>query len=197
MGACLRPTRIVALFFGRRLAFLTLSSTVFLFFLGCGSSGDPVAGQILRAIGFFSQSGTPPVYAPDTGDTFSLSATTSIPGSGSDLGFVGLENLQGLTPIITTAANLSYTIPGSTFLVPDDVFSFSANLPASGGTTATVVYIQLQLVSAARMNFLRENSTSLPPVPFDMTVTVTVDGESPSGQMFVSNPVSYTITFTE
>jgi hypothetical protein len=196
MGAYFfRPTRIVALLFGGRLALLALSSAAFLLFLGCGSSGDPVSGQVLRAIGFFSQSGTPPVYAPDTGDTYSLSDTTSIPGSGSDLGFIGLENLQGLTSVITTAANLSYAIPGSTFLVPDDVFSFSASVPPPGGAAAVVVYAQLQLVSAARINFLRQNSTAS--VPFDMTVVVTVDGESPSGQMFVSNPVSYTVTFTE
>ena len=98
---------------------------------------------------------------------------------------------------MTSAAALSYAIAGSSFLVPNDIFPFSASIPASGGTTGIEVFVQVQLVSAARMNFLRANADALPPVPFDMTVTVVVAGRSSAGASFASNPVTYNITFTE
>ena len=198
MGAAFRPTKIVVTpFLCSRLALLALSSVAVLYCLGCGQGGGSSGGQVLRATGFFSQVGLTPSYTPNTSNTFSLSSTISIPDAGSNSGFIGLENLQGTAPILASTANLAYAISGSSFLVPNDVFPFSLNVPPSGGTSPTQVFAQLQLVSAARMDFLRSNSGALPPLPFDMTITVTVEGQSPAGDAFSSNPVTYNVTFTD
>jgi hypothetical protein len=202
MGARFRPTRIAfTRFFLRHVALLPLAPAIILLCLGCGQSGDSSGGQVLRATGFYSQSlpnpTNTPSFTPDTTASFSLSSTVSIPGDRGDVGFIGLENLQGTSPIVTSNASLSYTIAGSSLLVPDDVFPFSASVLGYDGTSSTEVFVQLQLVSAARMNFLRANIGQLPPVPFDMTITVIVDGQNSSGDTFVSNPVAYNVTFTE
>jgi len=197
MGAFFRPARIViAQFLCRR--FLVLLSVAVLSGAGCGQDSGSSGGQVLLATGFFDQTTlTTTSYTADTGQTVSLSSTVSIPNAGSDGGFIGLENVQGSVPILTTAAYLNYSISGSSFLVPSDVFPFSLNVPASGGASSTEVFAQLQLVSAARMDFLRENSGALPPVPFAMTVSVTVEGQSPAGDTFYSNSIAYNVTFTE
>jgi hypothetical protein len=197
MGASFRPTKIVVTpFLCSRLALLTLSSVAILYCLGCGQGGGSSGGQVLRATGFFNQTGLTASYTPATGNAVSLSSTISIPGAGSNSGFIGLENLQGTAPILTSTAYLSYAISGSSFLVPNDVFPFSMNVPPSGGPSLTQVFAQLQLLSAARMDFLRSNSGALPPLPFEMTITVTVEGQSPAGDTFSSNPVTYNVTFT-
>jgi len=202
MGARLRPARIAfTRFLHKHLALLPLVPATILLCLGCGQSGDSTGGQVLRATGFYRQSipnpTNTPSFNPDTTASFSLSSTVSIPGENLDVGYIGLENLQGTSPIVTTVANLSYNVPGSTLIVPNDVFPFSASIPASDGISPTEVFVQLQLVSAARMNFLRANIDQLPPVPFDMTITVIVVGQNSSGDNFVGNPVAYNVTFTE
>jgi len=198
MGVSFRPAKtVVTQFLCSR--FLLLSFVAIMCGLGCGQGGggsDP--GQVLRATGFFNQPTlTATSYTPDTSDTVSLSSTISIPGAGSNGCFIGLENLQGTAAILTSTAYLSYAILGSSFLVPNDVFSFSVDVPPSGGASPTEVFAQLQLVSAARMDFLRSNSGALPPVPFEMTISVVVEGQSPAGDTFDSNPITYNVTFTD
>ncbi len=199
MGASVRRIKIVfTKSFGSRLALLTISSVAILCCLGCGQSSGSSGGQVLNATGFYSESSTTTVsYVPDTGDTVSLSSTVSIPAPGSSSGFVGLENMQGTAAIVTSVANLSYSISGSSFLIPNDAFSFSITLPPITNGVPTLEYAQLQLVSAARMDYLRSNIGFLPPTPFAMTVTVTVQGQSDAGGTFVSNPITYNVTFTD
>ena len=197
MGASFRPASIVTKIFANRSAIVALFAAAVLCCLGCGQGGGSSGGEVLGASGFFSQIGLTPSYTPDTGNTVSLSSTISIPGAGSNSGFIGLENLQGTAPIVTSAANLTYAIPGSSFTVPSDVFPFSINLPPAKSSGPTEVFAQLQLVSPARMDFLRANTGFLPPLPFQMTISVTVAGQSPAGDTFYSNPVSYNVTFTD
>ena len=99
--------------------------------------------------------------------------------------------------IVTSVANLSYSISGSSFSIPNDAFSFSITLPPMTNGVPTLAYAQLQLVSAARMDYLRSNIGFLPPTPFAMTVTVTVQGQSDAGGTFLSNPITYNVTFTD
>ncbi|MGD0074910.1 MAG: hypothetical protein ABSD31_11295 [Candidatus Binataceae bacterium] len=199
MGASVRRIKIaITKSFGSRLALLTISSVAILYCLGCGQSGGSSGGQVLNATGFYSESSTTTVsYVPDTGGTVSLSSTVSIPAPGSSSGFVGLENMQGTAAIVTSVANLSYSISGSSFSIPNDAFSFSITLPPMTNGVPTLAYAQLQLVSAARMDYLRSNIGFLPPTPFAMTVTVTVQGQSDAGGTFLSNPITYNVTFTD
>lgn len=198
MGGSFRLIKIfVTKFLCSRLALLALSSVAILYCLGCGQSGGSSGGEVLSATGFFSESGLTPSYTPNTGNTVSLSSTVSIPGAGSNSGFIGLENLQGTAPIVTSVANLAYAIPGSSFTVPNDVFPFSINLPPATSSGPTEVFAQLQLVSPARMDFLRSNVGFLPPLPFEMTISVTVEGQNSAGDTFYSNSVSYNVTFTD
>jgi hypothetical protein len=184
-----------------------IAAFVLLLLFGCGKGGSN-QGLVLRALGFFAEPAdkeTAPTTAanqPDAGRTVSLSQTIAVPNdpdndSDVDGGFLGLENAQDGSGLTTDGAALVYTIPNSSFRVPNDFFNFSVRLAPSSSTTSQQVFAQIQLVSPATMNFLRSNTSLLPPPPFQMTVTATVTARSDTGTSFVSNPVNYTITFTD
>lgn len=206
MGGSFRRVKIVVkVLLSLRLAVLSFFSVAILYCLGCGQGGAG-GGQVLHATGFFnvasSGGSAPSTRTVDSGRTVSFSQTISIPndlnGDGIPDGcFIGLENLQDSSAVITSGANLTYTISGSSFAVPDDFFPFSVSLPPAIGTGPIAVFAQIQLVSAAMMDFLRANSALLPSPPFEMTVAVAVLGQSQAGGSFASNPIAYTITFTD
>jgi hypothetical protein len=176
---------------------------------GGGGSGDPL---VLRAVGFFMEPAepsneSPPTASanlPDPGRSVSFSQTVQIPDDpdndgDADGGYIGLENTQSSAAITTTGAQISYAIEGSSFQVPGVFLPFSVNLPPVGTGTAgsNIVFVQLLLVSQATMDFLRTNAASLPPPPFQMVVTVTIEGQSSAGATFTSNSLDYPITFND
>ena len=204
-GSFRRVTIVVKVLLSLRPAVLTFFSVAILCCLGCGQGGAG-GGQVLHATGFFDAASgggsAPATRTVDSGRTVSFSQTISIPNDLNNDGirdgcFIGLENLQSSSAIITSGANLAYAISGSSFAVPDDFFPFSLELPPVGSAGATEIFAQIQLVSAAMMDFLRANIGALPPPPFGMTVTVTVLGQSQAGGSFASNPVAYNISFTD
>lgn len=179
---------------------------------GCGSGGSN-NGQVLTALGFFAEPGdtetapTPTSNVADAGRTVSLSTTISIPNDPDadaapdlDGGWIGLENALTTGSITTVQALLQYSVTGSPFAIPSVTFPFTVVIPAaSSGATPPAgneVFAQIQLVSAATMDFLRANEGNLPPPPFTMVITTTVTAQSDTGGSFASNPVSYTVTFT-
>jgi hypothetical protein len=204
-GSFRRVKIVVKVLLGLRPAVLSFFSVAILCCFGCGQGGAG-GGQVLHATGFFnaasSGGSSPATRTVDSGRTVSFSQTISIPndlnGDGIPDGcFIGLENLQSSSAVITSGANLTYTISGSNFSVPDDFFPFSISLPPTGSTGPTQVFAQVQVVSPATMDFLRANSASLPPPPFEMTVAVAVLGQSQAGGNFASTPIAYTVTFTD
>ncbi len=180
--------------------------SVLLYLPGCGN-GDASHGLVLRALGFFQESAdkeTAPTVddnEPDSGRTASLAQTNAIPNDPDndgdiDGGYVGLQNQQGSTGLTTDGAKLDYRISGSSFAVPSDFFSFSTRVEPSGSSNGGTVFAQIQLVSPSTMNFLRSKSGQLPPPPFQMTVTATIQARSDAGISYLSNPVTYNVTFT-
>lgn len=204
-GSFRRATIVVKVLLSLRPAVLSFFSVAILCCLGCGQGGAG-GGQVLHATGFFNAASgggsAPATRTVDSGRTVSFSQTILIPndlnGDGIFDGcFIGLENLQSSSAVITSSANLAYAISGSSVAIPDDFFPFSVSLPPAIGTGPIAVFAQIQLVSAAMMDFLRANSASLPPPPFGMTVTITVLGQSQAGGSFASNPIAYNISFTD
>ncbi len=206
MDGSFRSVRIVGKFIRKPgPAIRILCSVAILCCFGCGQGGAG-GGQVLHATGFFnaasSGGSSPATRTVDSGRTVSFSQTVSIPndlnGDGIPDGcFIGLENLQDSSAIITSGADLTYSISGSSFAVPDDFFPFSVSLAPALATGPIAVFAQIEVVSPAMMDFLRANSALLPPPPFGMTVTVTVLGQSQAGGSFASNPIAYSITFTD
>ncbi len=206
MGGSFRRVKIVVkVLLSLRPRVLSFFSVAILCCFGCGQGGAS-GGQVLHATGFFNApsggGSVPATRTVDSSRTASFSQTISIPNDLNgdvipDGCFIGLENLQDTSAIITSGANLTYTISGSNFAVPDDFFPFSISLPPAIGTGPIAVFAQIQVVSPAMMDFLRANSSALPPPPFGMTVTVTVLGQSQAGGSFASNPIAYYISFTD
>jgi hypothetical protein len=189
-----------------RSALAAFAAALALMHAGCGSGGS--SGQILHASGFYAPGTatalvpTSSSNVPDAGRTVSLSTTISVPNDTNadgilDGGFIGLQNMQTADTIITEGARLSYSIPGSSFALPDASFMFSVSLPPQSSTSNNTVYAQILLVSAAMMDFLRANTGSLPPPPFTMVIAVGVQGHSSNGTNFVSNTINYNLTFTD
>ncbi len=143
MGDSFRSVRIVGKFIqSLGPAIGILCSAAILCCFGCGQGGAG-GGQVLHATGFFNAASgggsSPATRTVDSGRTVSFSQTISIPndlnGDGIPDGcFIGLENFETGSAVITSGANLTYTISGSSFAVPDDFFPFSVSLPPAIGS---------------------------------------------------------------
>ena len=159
---------------------------------GCASSNDQ--GISFRALGFFSNTDG------DVGELATCASfrdTTIIPGPEDEGPAIGIENnmVQGIN---LNRVDLSYHINGSTLAIPNDVFALSTRLgPSSGQETSTsTAFAKIILVSPSLMQFLNDNSSRLPDLPFSMVVFATVVGTTDSGDEFHTNRVSFEISFT-
>ena len=163
---------------------------------GCGSSNDQ--GISFRALGFFAdETGT----AGDAGRCASLFDSTIIPDPsdpGNGGAFLGLENVlvQGIN---INRVDLSYRINGANLSIPNDVFALSTRLGPSSGQepgNSPRIFTQIILVSPSIFQFLNDNSSRLPDLPFSMVALAEAVGTSDAGDEFRTNRVSYQISFT-
>ena len=163
---------------------------------GCGSTNDQ--GVSFRALGFFGDAdGT----VGDAGRCASLKDSTIIPDPTDPANgglFIGLENVlvQGIN---VNRVDLSYHINGANLSLPNDVFALSTRLgPSSGQEPGNPprTFSQIILVSPSIFQFLNDNSSRLPDLPFSMVVFATAVGTSDSGDEWETNRISYQISFT-
>lgn len=162
---------------------------------GCGSTNDQ--GISFRALGFFADGDGD---VGDTGRCASLRDDTTIPQpteEGFQGMFLGIENVlvQGIN---VNRVDLSYRINGANLTVPNDVYALSTRLGPSSGQEPNPprVFSQITLVSAPIMQFLNDNSSRLPDLPFTMTAFAEVVGTTDAGDEFRTNRVSYQIEFS-
>jgi hypothetical protein len=179
-------------FFGSAAAFaLVFSAAVF----GCGGGGSNDQGISFRALGFFQDT---TLTTGDSGRCASLRDTTIIPEPGPDTGGVlGLQN-QMAQGINVNRVDLSYHINGSSLAIPNDVFALSLRLgPANGlESSPSTAGAQIVLVSPQVFQFLNDNSSRLPDLPFSMVVFATAVGTADNSDQFEANRVSYQVLFT-
>ena len=164
---------------------------------GCGSSNDQ--GISFRSLGYFLDStGT----AGQTGTCASLTNDNTVPTQNADGtlngGFLGLQNsmLQGIN---LNFANLSYHVNGSSLAIPSDVFALGGRLgPADNSESSPPTnFFQILIVSPAIFQFLNQNRSRLPPLPFSMVVATTATGTSDSGDVFTTNSVNFQVLFVD
>jgi hypothetical protein len=84
-------------------------------------------------------------------------------------------------PVVTDSVPLPVSLP------PAAVDEEGVRTPS--GTFAQTVFVRPDV-----MAFLAANQTLLPPLPFDMTVVMTVTAISDSGDSFDTNEISYGVT---
>jgi hypothetical protein len=140
----------------------------------------------------------------DTGVSIVLGVDTTIPtdiNKDGDLdgGFLGLENNLDQTVNVQTV-HVQIFIPGAVLNNP--VVTDSVPLPISlppatvddkGVRTPTKSFSQVVFVRPDVLAFLAANQTLLPPLPFDMTVVMTITAISDSGDSFDTNEISYPV----
>jgi hypothetical protein len=179
-------------FFGSAAAFALIFGAAV--YIGCGSSSND-QGISFRALGFFTDA---QLTTGDSGRCASLRDTTIIPEPGPDSGgFLGLQN-QMAQGINVNRVDLSYHINGSSLAIPNDVFALSQRLgPANGSESSPpTAGVQIVIVSPQVMQFLNDNSSRLPDLPFSMVVFATAVGTADNSDQFESNRVSYQVLFT-
>ncbi|MBL7661989.1 hypothetical protein JNK13_04465 [bacterium] len=180
----------------------------------CGTASSNDQGTSFLALGFFADSTG---SEGDNGTIFQILDTgeglpTIVPTPGGAGGFIGLENRLVNQFIRTTTLNCSYNIPGSSLVVPDDAFSFTAVIsPAvisassstsGGGTnnsliTGTKAYAQVPFVTADVLDYISNHLNDLPPLPFEMVASCRVTAITQAGDELETNPVNYTLIFVE
>ena len=199
---------------------LTSMSVALLF--GCGGSGNNEQGVSFTLLGFYqppagSTSSSVGSLVGDAGRIVSVSifkGNTGISVASQQTTYLGLSNnLTGQT-IRTTKINYSYEIPGSSLSIPDAVQFVSFILtPVSNGTgvgstgaTTDLPDPAINQGKAGPTNFpqvvifppnvaswFNSNVASLPTGPFEIILTVTVEGITSSGSGLTTNPEYYTL----
>jgi len=182
--------------------------------MGCGSGGGSNdQGVSFRALGVFQEDEqvAPAIDTFDTaepqGDSgrfISLANTSVIPndinGDGDlDGGFIGLRNDLSFESVNVQGIRVEVFIEGAILSNPvaTDFAPLAVSLgPAvveEGEEATNVFYSQTIIVSSDIMAFLNQNRTLLPTPPFNMTVVMTVEGVSDSGDNFDSNEITYNV----
>jgi hypothetical protein len=182
---------------------------------GGGGGGSNDQGVALRFSGVFQE--TQEQVAPaadrfpdaenavgDTGGFIVLGEDITVPTDGNndgdlDGGFLGLENSMDQSVNIQQVQVEIY-IPGAvlsnpvvTDSVPLPITLPPAAVDVDGIRTPSKSFSQTIFVRPDVLAFLAANQTLLPPLPFDMTVVMTVTGISDSGDSFDTNEISYTV----
>lgn len=186
----------MARFFGRAAAVallaFALSSPV-----GCGQSNDQ--GISFRALGFFMEAIAQGTTTPgDAGRIASLQEEDAIPNNidedpERDGCFLGIENnlIQGIR---VDRVDIDHRVTGTRLAIPSDAFALTFRLGPSSGqepNNPPVASAQIFVVTPQIFEFLNQNRSLLPKPPFTLVSTVRAVGVADSGDVFVTNPVSY------
>jgi hypothetical protein len=195
------------------------AALVFIAASGCGSGGGGSSendqGITFTALGVFQEEEQvapavdtfdPEEPQGDTGRIISLSQTTTIPndvnGDGDlDGGYVGVRNNLTSQRITTRGIQVEIFVAGAllpnpvaTDFVPLSVGLDPAPIPGEGEEGAfSEQFAQTIFVSSDVMAFLNQNRTLFPDPPFDMTITMVVEGVSDSGDNYESNQITYSV----
>ena len=141
----------------------------------------------------------------DTGSFIILGVSQTVPtdinGDGDfDGGFLGLENNLDQSVNVQNV-KVEIFIPGAVLNNP--VVTDSVPLPVSlppaavddqDVRTPSKAFAQTVFVQPDVLAFLTANQTLLPPLPFNMTVVMTITAISDSGDSFDTNEISYGVT---
>jgi hypothetical protein len=182
---------------------------------GGGGSGSDDNGVSLGFIGVFRE--TQEQVAPaadkfpsadeavgDTGTFIVLGKDLTVPTDQNrdgdlDGGFLGLENKLDQSVNVQNV-QVEIFIPGSvlnnpvqTDSVPLPISLPPASVDDQGVRTSSKSYAQTVFVQPDVMAFLAANQTLLPPLPFNMTVLMTITAISDSGDRFDTNQISYNV----
>jgi hypothetical protein len=182
---------------------------------GGGGGGSNDNGVSLRFSGVFQE--TQEQEAPaadrfptadeavgDTGTFVTLGVDNTVPGDSNndgdlDGGFLGLENNMDQTVNVQTV-KVEIFIPGAKLNNPvvTDSVPLPISLPPAAVDEADVrtpskAFSQTVFVQPDVLAFLADNQTLLPPLPFSMTVVMTITAISDSGDSFDTNEISYPV----
>jgi hypothetical protein len=186
---------------------------------GCGSgggSGSNDNGVSLRFTGVFRE--TQEQVAPaadrfpsaeeavgDTGSFIVLGVDRTVPTDDNkdgdlDGGFLGLENNMDQS-VNVQDVQVQIFIPGATLNNPvvTDSVPLPISLPPASVDdnevrTPSKSFSQTVFVQPDVLAFLAANQNLLPPLPFNMTVVMTITAISDSGDTFETNQISYNVT---
>ncbi len=181
-----------------------------------GGSGSNDNGTAFRFSGMFQETQEQVATAADrlpdadthvgdSGTTIVLGVTTTVPfdhnGDGDlDGGFIGLANnldqnvnVQEIhVQIFIAGAKLNN--PVVTDVVPMAISMPAATVDDNGVRTPSQSFTQTVFVRPDVLAFLARNQTLLPPLPFDMSVVMSVTAIGDSGDTFDTNTITYPVT---
>ena len=182
---------------------------------GGGGGGSNDNGVSLRFSGVFQE--TQEQFAPaadkfpdaenavgDTGTFVVLGEDSTVPGDSNgdgdlDGGFLGLENNLDQSVNVQNV-KVEIFIPGAvldnpvvTDSVPMPISLPPATVDDQGIRTLSKSFAQTVFVQPDVLAFLAGNQTLLPPLPFNMTVVMTITAISDSGDSFDTNEISYNV----
>jgi len=182
---------------------------------GGGGGGSNDNGVSLRFSGVFQETQeqvapaadrfpSPDEAVGDTGTFIVLGETLTVPTDGNkdgdlDGGFLGLENNLDQSVNVQNV-KVEIFIPGAvlnnpvvTDSVPMPISLPPATVDEKGIRTLSKSFAQTVFVQPDVLAFLAGNQTLLPPLPFNMTVVMTITAISDSGDSFDTNEISYNV----
>ena len=137
-------------------------------------------------------------------------------------GYIWLENNLGVIredsqgkviertgqAIVVDRIDFEYEIPGAHINIPSSSSVVGFTIPPASADPNTTIspfgqvniylgHLEGQLVPASLVLFLRQNQPSLPALPYNMLIHITVRGRTDSGDLLVSNEIRYSIQWTQ
>lgn len=199
----------------RRSRMLMMAACFTLASCGGGGGGSNDNGVAVRFSGVFQETQeqvapaadrlpTVEEHVGDTGTFVILGVDTTVPSDGNsdgdlDGGFLGVANNLDQS-INVESVRVEIFIPGARLANPvvTDVVPLAFSLPAAeiddtGARTPSESFSQTVFVRPDVMAFLAANQNLLPQLPFDMTVRMTINATSDSGDSFDTNEISYAV----
>ena len=122
-------------------------------------------------------------------------------------GYIWLENELDNQAIVVDRIDFDYEIPGARISIPSSSSVVGFKIPPANADPDKTVnpfgqvniylgHLEGQLVPATLILFLRQNQPSLPALPYNMIIHITVRGRTDSGDLLVSNEIRYSIQWT-
>jgi hypothetical protein len=158
---------------------------------GCGSSSNNDQGTSFLAVG----------YSDTTDGTGEVGQVVILSNSLNGVfTSMNLQNRLSQQFIRVTRIDCDYNVPGSAVPVPSNAsllgFVIESGVPtADGGALPTTGIVNFPIVSTDQIDFIIANIGSMPPLPFVMNATCSATGVTQSGDVLVTNSLSYLVQF--
>ncbi len=122
-------------------------------------------------------------------------------------GYIWLENELVNQAIVVDRIDFEYEIPGAHISIPASASTVGfrinpanadpeTNINPFGQVNIYLGHLEGQLVPASLVLFLRQNQPSLPALPYNMLIHITVRGRTDSGDLLVTNEIRYSVQWT-